>query len=501
MPRFSRLRFAALGLAAGGTLGLAFAEQVPNLTPPTAIPKEMTSYRDIVKRAMPAVVSLESRSTARKLGTATAQPQLPPGVPDEFRRFFEQMPQQQMPQQQMPQQQMPSDGILGSGSGVIVDASGTILTNAHVVAGADSIEVTLHDGRKFTATDIRRDPKTDLAVIKITTDKPLPFLEFADSDQYEVGDRILAIGAPFGLSGTVTQGIISAKGRNAMHINQYEDFLQIDAAINPGNSGGPLLTLDGRIVGINSAIKSKSGGFQGIGLAISSNMAKEVSKQLQTTGVVKRGYLGVGIRDLDLKIAGRLGASDGGVLITKVYDNTPAAKAGLQSGDVIVSIGGVAVKEASVLPRTVIKMPLGTPSEIVFLRDGKSITQSITIEEQPAEYGSERPSLNSVPMQPSPKANDLGAGITVTELNDASSAQFGFSKGMKGVVIASVEPGSAAATAGLAKGLMIRKIDGVAVTTAQDAKDAFAAASKEKGALLQVMRPTGEVDFVVVAVK
>ena len=224
----------------------------------------------MVKTVVPAVVSIEAKALAERKPPAKARraPQLPPGVPEEHRRFFD-----------AAEEPVP-DPNLGFGSGVLIDPSGVVLTNYHVVEGADAVEVELHDGRKFTSKDIRRDAKTDLAVIKLTADKPLPFLELGDSDAMEVGDRVLAVGAPFGLTGSVTHGIVSAKSRQNLNLNQYEDFLQTDAAINPGNSGGPLVGLDGKVVGINAAIKTRSGGFQGVGLAVSSNLAKDVVRQL-----------------------------------------------------------------------------------------------------------------------------------------------------------------------------------------------------------------------------
>src|SRR5205085_2615933 len=202
------------------------------------------------------------------------------------------------------------------------DPKGVVLTNFHVVGGADQVEVQLKDGRKFLSKDIHGDRKTDLAIVRIKAgDEPLPFLELGDSDAMEIGDRVLAVGAPFGLTGTVTAGIVSAKGRNGLNVNMYEDFLQTDAAINPGNSGGPLVNLEGKVVGINSAIKSRSGGFQGGGLAIASNLAQRVMHALRTDGVVHRGYLGVQIRDLDPEVAARLNLpKDTGVVVAEVFD-------------------------------------------------------------------------------------------------------------------------------------------------------------------------------------
>src|SRR5205823_5715105 len=202
----------------------------------------------------------------------------------------------------------PSEQFIGFGSGFIVDPKGVVLTNNHVVDGATEVEVTLHDGRKFTSKDIKTDEKTDLAIVRLDTKgASLPYLELGDSASMEIGDRVLAVGAPFRLTGTVTSGIISAKGRYGLGLNKYEDFLQTDAAINPGNSGGPLVNLDGKVIGVTSAIKSRSGGFQGVGLAISSNEARKIMRRLHEHGVVRRGYLGVQIRDVEEETAKKYG--------------------------------------------------------------------------------------------------------------------------------------------------------------------------------------------------
>ena len=264
-----------------------------------AASKELISYRDIVKQALPAVVSIET--VARPVSGGNAQMTLPrplpphdPNLPEELRKRLEEYPQFPL---EMPAP-LPRRGF---GSGFIVDPKGVVLTNYHVVAGATEAEVQLQDGRRFVARDIKGDPKTDLAIVRIDTKKPLPFLDLGDSDAMEIGDRVLAVGAPFGLRGTVTCGIISAKERN-LQMNMYEDFLQTDAAVNPGNSGGPLINMEGKVIGINSAIKSQTGGFQGVSLAISSNLAANVMDQLLKNGKVNRGYLGVQAQNLDQEI-------------------------------------------------------------------------------------------------------------------------------------------------------------------------------------------------------
>ena len=501
MKRFPRLPLAAGALAAGLIGGMALSDRLHGQAPaapaaqplPAVMPREFASYRDVVKRIVPAVVSIESRVAAKPQADRLRRPapQLPQGVPEEFRRFFEGM--EEGPSRPAPQ--------VGFGSGFVIDPAGVILTNNHVVDGAESVEVELQDGRKFTTTDIHRDPKTDLAVVRVKADKPLPHLDLGDSDAMEVGDHVLAVGAPFGLTGSVTEGIVSAKSRNNLRMNQYEDFIQTDAAINPGNSGGPLVNLEGKVIGINSAIKTRTGGFQGVGLAISSNLAKDVSHQLLTTGAVRRGYLGVGIKVPDAEVAARLGVKpDDGVLVTKVYENSPAAKAGLEAGDVITAVGGQPVKDSGTLPRLVLKLPIGKPVDLTVVRDGKPVTKAVTIEEQPADYGLERTRPQAVPRRPRADSVDV-AGLSVTDLTPEAAARLGFPTDAKGALIVGVDQDSPAAQAGLSRGLLITKVDKTPVASAKELQEAVAKAPAEKGALLQVTRPTGESDFVVLKTK
>jgi len=348
----------------------------PNPAP--AIPRELTSYRDIVKKVLPAVVSIDAKA---KAVANPFQMQIPDNIPQDQRRFLEEFQRQQ--QDNLDQQRM------GFGSGFFVDPSGVVLTNFHVINGADQVVVHLADGRKFTSREIRGDRRTDLAIIKLDLKGgTVPFLTFGDSNAMDIGDRVLAAGAPFGLTGSVTHGIVSAKGRAGLNMNMYEDFLQTDAAINPGNSGGPLVNLAGEAVGINAAIKSQSGGFQGISLAIASNLAKQVVKALLTDGVVRRGYLGIQIREMDAELAGKLGlAKDTGVVIAEVYNGTPAGKAGLQAGDVITKIAGNAIKDGRALQTTVASLAIGKASEVTIIRDGRPQQVAVTIEEQPNQFG------------------------------------------------------------------------------------------------------------------
>jgi serine protease Do len=342
----------ALGAGAGVYLGsTSHTLQAESKLPP-ATPKELTSYRHIVRGVVPAVVSIESRAKVHRPGRARE------GTVE-----------------------------LGLGSGVIVDSKGVVLTNFHVIDGADFVEVHLSDGRKFISEDMAGDKKTDLAIVRIKSDKPFPALALGDSTKMEVGDRVLAVGAPFGLAGSVTHGIISARSRN-LRLNAYEDFLQTDAAINPGNSGGPLVNLEGEVIGINSAIKSRSGGFQGVGLAISSDLAKVVMAQLLKDGVVHRSYLGVEIVDVDANVAKELRLTENsGALVTRVLPDSPGSKCGLKAGDVVTRIGNLPIREGSELRKVVAGLPVGRPVEIALMRDGKSLVEKVTVEEQPDDYG------------------------------------------------------------------------------------------------------------------
>jgi serine protease Do len=454
---------------------------------------EPVSFREVAKKVLPAVVSIETRTKAPRAKPQVAprrKPALPDNVPEEFRRFFEELEPFQF---EMPDR-MPHQGF---GSGFIVDANGVILTNHHVVAGADEVEVQLMDGRKFTSKDIKSDAKTDLAIIRIDAKGALPYLELGDSDAMEIGDRVLAAGAPFGLKGSISAGIVSAKGRNGLNMNMYEDYIQTDAAINPGNSGGPLVNLEGKVVGINSMIKTHSGGFQGVGLAISSNLARSVMTQLLKDGTVKRGYLGIQIRDItDAEVAARLGVKDHGVLVAQVFENAPAAKAGIQAGDVITAVGGKPVKDGRELQRVVAGLPLGQPINLTIIRDGKEKVLPVTIEEQPQEFGTVRGGRPPAPRR-EPNTTSLDKiGAEVTDLTPELAEQYGYKENAKGAIVTQVERGSLAAEAGFRRGMLITKVEKEPVPSAAALKEALAKASLEKGVLFQVESPQGGVGYI-----
>src|SRR5438132_7190250 len=480
-----------LGGLAGGFVAGPFLHG--QNAPVATAPQELTSYRNIVKQVLPAVVSIESHVKPKPKPKVEKSPQrrqspFTDQIPEEFRRFFEEFQQQPF--------EMPEEAPVGGfGSGFIVDPKGVILTNFHVVAGADSVEITLQDGRTtFTSKDIHGDRKTDLAIVRIDPKgKKLPSLELGDSAAMEIGDRVLAVGAPFGLTRTVTAGIVSAKGRNGLNVNMYEDFLQTDAAINPGNSGGPLINLEGKVIGITSSIRSRTGGFQGVGLAMPSNMAKNVIGQLEAGGVVHRGYMGVAIKNLDPEVASRLGVQGSeGVVVGQVFDNSPASKAGLKEGDVITTIDGKPVTTSRELQEQVAALPLHKATQLSVVRDGKPKSLQVTIEEQPDEFGTNV----SIPRsRRSPKEADNvpleKIGVEVTDLTAEQAEQYGYKESQKGALITKVEPGSSAATAGLRRGMVIAKVEKNPVTSASEAKEAVAKESLDKGILLQVKTPTG----------
>ncbi len=459
--------------------------------------QEPVSYRHVVKKVLPAVVAIEAKvkGTEEVKEGKPGRRRLPleeMQVPEEFRKFFDGLGQapngQEFHMPQVPQ--------MGYGSGFIVDPKGVILTNHHVVDGASQVTVVLQDGRKFNSKEVKVDPKTDLAIVRIEAKEPLPALELGNSDEAEIGDRVLAVGAPFGLRGSVTTGIISSKGRS-LRMNMYEDFLQTDAAINPGNSGGPLVSLDGKVVGINSAIKSRNGGFQGVGLAIASNLARNVMDQLVKDGVVHRGYLGVQIRDLDNpELAARLGADkDGGVLVTEVFDKMPGAKAGLKDGDVITVLGGKKVHNGHDLQMAVASLPLGKAVELSIVRDGKPQMLKVVIEEQPEDYGTTAQSLPKLPRR-TPGATRLETvGLEVADLTSEAASRLGFPATLSGALVVGVKDNSLADEAGLEKGLVITGVDNHPVKSAAELKDAVTKGSLQNGLLLQVRSAQGGTSY------
>jgi len=349
------------------------------------------------------------------------------------------------------------------GSGVIVSEDGYILTNYHVIEGGDEIRVTLFDKTSYNGKIVGIDPKTDLAVVKIEA-HDLPTSTWTDSDTMQVGEFVLAIGNPYGLSHTVTMGIISAIGRANVGIADYEDFIQTDAAINPGNSGGPLVNARGELIGINTAIFSRSGGYQGIGFAVPSNMARSVFEQLAKEGKVIRGWIGVTIQDLNADLAGSFGLkSTKGALISDILKGSPAEKAGLRRGDVIISFDGKEVHNVSILRNMVARSRINSVVKIKALRNRNIKEFNVLITELPKEY-------NEITLEPSEEQSKQEAlgGITVIQLNRDFARQLGIDTEERGVVIVNVERNSPAYEAGLKRGDVIQEIDSKPINTLKD---------------------------------
>jgi serine protease Do len=373
-----------------------------------------------------------------------------------FRRFFgpEFMPRQGPPREQLQQ---------GQGSGVIVDKAGYILTNNHVVGQADRIRVKLADKREFEAKLVGADERSDVAVIKIEAEH-LPVAPTGDSDRLEVGEWVLAIGNPFGLDQTVTGGMVSAKGRAAVVDIQYQDFIQTDAAINPGNSGGPLVDLDGRVVGINTAIFSRSGGYMGIGFAIPVNMARKIMRSLVDHGKVVRGWLGVRLQDVDDDMAKVLKLPEpSGAMVVEVVAKSPAQAAGLAERDVIVSLGGRKISGANDLMNQAGFADVGKDIEVEFYRKGRKQTVKVRVAERTAdaeasEAGGER--LEKL-------------GLVVEEASEALREKLGLRKGERGLVVTEVKPGSPADRAGFQPGVIIEEVDEEPVASVADLKKAL----------------------------
>lgn len=373
---------------------------------------------------------------------------------------------------------------IGQGSGFVFAAKKGlmsdktyILTNHHVVADADRILVKFQDGREYDATVTGRDPQSDIAVIEIKLGG-LPALPMADSSKLEVGEWVVAIGNPFGLSHTLTVGVVSAKGRTSLGINDYEDFIQTDAAINPGNSGGPLVNLDGEVVGINTAIFSRSGGYMGVGFAIPINLGKTIANQLIEKGKVTRGYLGIAIQPLTTELAESFGIEPGqGILIAEVTKDSPADKAGLRQGDVIVAYHNEPVTDVGSFRNRVSLTPPGSREHLTILREGKKKDLTITINELPRE--------SEVAQSSAQSAEDIG--LTIQTLTPQLAEQFDTKPG-EGVVVTKIQPGSIAAMAGIEIGSIILQVNRKAVKSAAEFKRAVKASSDKKQVLLLIRK-------------
>lgn len=381
------------------------------------------------------------------------------------------------------ERQEPRRVPMGHGSGFVIDSSGYIVTNSHVIGEGDAVEisVTLADGREFEAELVGADPETDVALIKIDAEG-LPTLTLGDSDAIKVGEWVLAIGNPFGLTHTVTAGIISARGRGDVRIVEYADFIQTDAAINPGNSGGPLINLDGEVIGMNTAIYSRTGGSMGIGFAIPTNMIRYVEQELREYGKVTRGQIGVVIQPMTADLAESFGIdTTDGILIGQIMPDSPAEEAGLERGDVILEFEGERIDDMSSFRWNVASTTPGTEVELLVLRDGQELTKTVVIGTRDPEAlaavdpGEER----------DPARIQRELGVTVQNLTEDIAGELGY-EGEQGVVVTGVEPGSPAAMAGIRAGNLIQEVNREQIQDVDDFEEAVKDARERRSVLLLV---------------
>lgn len=369
----------------------------------------------------------------------------------------------------------------GQGSGVIVSTDGYILTNNHVIANAREVNVTLPDKREFKGRIVGTDPKTDLAVVKIEGQN-LPTVPWGDASQLQVGEYVLAIGNPFGLNSTVTLGIVSALGRGHMGITQYEDFIQTDAAINPGNSGGALVNTRGQLVGINTAIFSQTGGYQGVGFAVPTTMGKPIYESLIKNGKVVRGYLGIGIQDLNHDLAKSFSIKDAkGALVSDVKEGAPADRAGVKQGDVVISYQGSAVEDALALQRMVTRTTVGSKVPVTVVRDGHEKELTIVIGEQPDTAKMAKATTGE-------PGDYAFAGIAVQDLDRETAKELGIAERTQGVVVTNVAPDSGADKAGLMPGDVIREVNRKPIKSVKDFEHLSSDVKKGENVLILINR-------------
>ncbi len=446
------------------------------------------AFRAAAHKVIPTVVKIKSVSKGKRVeGTSGKLGQANPFQGTPLEDFFD---GEELPPDSKFYGQIPPH--MGVGSGVIIDPSGIILTNNHVVDGADEVLVELADGRQLKATDIKTDEQADLAVMRVKTNKPLPAATMGDSDALDIGDWVIAVGYPFELDSTVSAGIISGKGR-MLSPRRRANYLQTDAAINPGNSGGPLVNLDGEVIGINTAIASTSGGYEGIGFAIPSNLAKWVTAQLIKKGKVQRAYLGVQISEINGELADQLGvATNSGVLVGDVFPNSPAAAAGLQEGDIIVSFAGKKVADPQQLQELVERMPLDSKQQVEILRGGKKSLFQVAVQPLPNHltFASVSALDREKNNERTPSFTSRELGLEVIDLTPEIAGKLGLSNA-SGVVITGVQPEGIAAMAGIREGMVISRVGQKAVRSIADLKTALKNESLEKGVLLLLRTQNG----------
>lgn len=488
-----------------GVYGLAFSLSLVMPFTAYAETAPAAGFADLAEKLLPSVVNI---STVQKAGAQSADgedmldglPQLPPGSP--FEEFFKEFRnQQQRRGQQQPQQ--PDDNsqkVTSVGSGFIIDATGYVVTNNHVIQDADEITVTLQDNTALKAELMGYDKKTDLAVLKVKPEKPLTAAKWGDSDKARVGDWVVAIGNPYAFGGTVTAGILSARARD-IQSGPYDDYLQTDAAINRGNSGGPMFNLAGEVIGVNTAIISPTGGSVGIGFAIPSSLAKNVIEQLKSTGHTKRGWLGVRIQGVTPEIAESLGlGKPRGAMVSSANPDGPADKGGIKNGDVVLSFDGKDVTEMRRLPRIVAETAVGKTVPVTVWRDGKEVALNVKLGEleshEKAEEKSEKKLVKAIePVQPGKETVDE-IGVSVGALTPESRKKFSIKPDVKGLLILEVKPGSKAAERGLMSGDVILEIAQQEVTGVADVNKGIKTAKEKGKPLLMLVSREGDARFV-----
>ncbi|MEK7434667.1 MAG: DegQ family serine endoprotease [Cyanobacteriota bacterium] len=434
------------------------------------------AFIDVSKQVTPEIVSIYSTKVVKQKNNYNDYMDDPM-----FKKFFD-----------VPEHKGKDRKEQGLGSGIIVDSSGLILTNNHVVEGASEIKVTLSDKRKYTAKIIGTDPKTDVAVIKLEKASKLPVANLGDSNKLEIGEWVLAIGNPLGLTSTVTSGIISAKGRADVGVADFEDFIQTDAAINPGNSGGALVNLNGQVIGINTAIASRTGGYMGVGFAIPINMAKKIMNDIVTKGKVSRGFLGIQIQNMTESMAKGLKADNPntGIVVGDIFKDSPADKAGLKRYDVILELNGKEVTDVSAFRNVIASETPGETAKMTVLRDGKKIKIDIKLAEM--DNNIKKADKNTNDDENSEKTErqeaDKKLGISVEPLSKDVLKQLGISKEVKGVVVSNIDENTNADESGLMKGDIIQEINRVKISDVKDFNKAIKPIKSGDSILMKVMR-------------
>lgn len=446
------------------------------------------SFADLAEKLSPAVVNISTAQTVAG-GGGVPLPEFPPGSP--FEEYFEEFQQRHGGEQQQRK-------VQSLGSGFVIDPDGLVVTNNHVVEDADEVTVTFADGETLDAEILGRDPKTDLALLKVKSDHKLPFVRFGDSEVLRVGDWVMAIGNPFGLGGTVTAGIVSARDRD-INAGPYDSFIQTDASINRGNSGGPLFNMDGEVMGVNTAIISPTGGSIGIGFSIPAKTATSVIEQLKEFGETRRGWLGVRIQTVTEDLAEGLGLEDtSGALVAGIQDNGPAVGSGIEAGDVIIKFDGQDVEKMRDLPRIVADTPVGKAVDVIVLRDGEEETYQVTLGRLEEADGT----VEAKAEETRKPAENETLGLSLSSLNDVLRQQYEVAEDVDGVLVVAVVPGSQAADKRVRPGDVIVKVAQQTVSDPDAVEEQVARAKSEglKSVLLQISRG-GETSFVALRVE